>query len=83
VKESWSRIDLRPINATTPKTNQRYYTQEQITQFIGLPKKSGQRIIAYCRVSRAAQKPDLKNQRETLEQFSAARGFAGVEFITD
>jgi predicted site-specific integrase-resolvase len=38
------------------------------------------RIIAYCRVSSPAQKPDLRNQRGVLEEFCAARGLAGVEF---
>ena len=39
--------------------------------------------VAYCRVSSAAQKPDLKNQRKILEEFCAARGIANVEFIEE
>jgi putative resolvase len=39
--------------------------------------------IAYCRVSSAAQRPDLKNQRRVLEDFCAARGVANAEFVEE
>ena len=39
--------------------------------------------VVYGRVSRAAQKPDLKNQRRVLEEFCAARGLANVEFVEE
>jgi predicted site-specific integrase-resolvase len=39
--------------------------------------------VAYCRVSSAAQHPDLANQRRVLEQFAGARGLAGVEFVEE
>lgn len=39
--------------------------------------------VTYCRVSSAAQKPDLKNQRRVLEDFCAARGIANVEFVEE
>jgi putative resolvase len=35
------------------------------------------------RVSSAAQKPDLKNQRRVLEDFCVVRGVANVEFIEE
>jgi putative resolvase len=41
----------------------------------------GQSLVA--RVSSAAQRPDLKNQRRVLEDFCAARGVVGVEFVED
>jgi predicted site-specific integrase-resolvase len=41
------------------------------------------RLIAYCRVSSAAQKPDLANQRKVLEEFVVAKGLANVEFIEE
>jgi predicted site-specific integrase-resolvase len=41
------------------------------------------RLVAYCRVSSAAQKPDLANQRRVLEEFVVAKGLAGVEFIEE
>jgi predicted site-specific integrase-resolvase len=34
-------------------------------------------------VSSAAQKPDLKNQRSVVEDFCAARGLSGTEFIEE
>jgi putative resolvase len=40
-------------------------------------------MVAYCRVSCAAQKPDLQNQRLVLEEFAVARGLANVEFIEE
>ncbi len=45
--------------------------------------EQSKRIVAYCRVSSAAQKPDLKNQRLILEEFCVAKGFAYVEFIEE
>jgi putative resolvase len=39
--------------------------------------------MAYCRVSRQGQRPDLRNQRLALEPFCAARGLVGVEFIEE
>ena len=41
------------------------------------------RVIAYCRVSSQAQKPDLLNQQTALEKFCAARGLAEVEVVTE
>jgi predicted site-specific integrase-resolvase len=47
------------------------------------PPQTTRTPVAYCRVSSAAQKPDLKNQRRVLEEFCAARGVANVEFIEE
>ena len=41
------------------------------------------RVVAYCRVSSQAQKPDLKNQRDALEQFCITRGYSNVEFVEE
>jgi putative resolvase len=41
------------------------------------------RLVAYYRVSSAAQKPDLANQRKVLEEFVVAKGLANVEFIEE
>jgi hypothetical protein len=37
----------------------------------------------YCRVSSAAQRPDLKNQRRVLEDFCTACGVVNVAFIEE
>jgi predicted site-specific integrase-resolvase len=73
------------VPASRSSTNRRLYSQAQLDEFLGFKreKRVPTRIIAYCRVSSAAQRPDLKNQRSTLETFAAARGFADIEFIEE
>ena len=73
-----------PISRT--KTNRKLYTTTQIHAFIGLKHAGGKdptRVVAYCRVSSAAQKPDLINQRRVLEEFVVAKGLANVEFVEE
>ena len=41
------------------------------------------RCVVYCRVSSPAQKPDLLNQRQNLEQFCIARGLVVDEWIEE
>jgi predicted site-specific integrase-resolvase len=41
------------------------------------------KLVASCRVSSAAQQPDLANQRNVLEEFVVAKGLAGVECIEE
>jgi predicted site-specific integrase-resolvase len=83
--QRWERDKvLIPAGRTT--TNRRVYTVEQIAAHQGLRitcGKEASRIIAYCRVSSTAQKPDLKNQRKVLEEFCTVRGLANVEFIEE
>jgi putative resolvase len=83
--QRWER-EGRLIPAGRTPTNRRVYTAQQIAKFQGLRITGGQearRLVAYCRVSSAAQKTDLKNQRHVLEDFCAARGLANVEFIEE
>jgi putative resolvase len=70
---------------TRTPTNRRVYPIEQLDAFLGQrrEKKAPSRVVAYCRVSSVAQRPDLKNQRQTLEDFCASRGLAGVEYIEE
>ena len=83
--QRWEREKrLIPIARTT--TNRRLYTLSQIRSFIGLKQTQGKdpsRIVAYCRVSSSALKPDLINQRRVLEEFIVARGLANVEFVEE
>jgi predicted site-specific integrase-resolvase len=46
-------------------TNRRYYTDEERAAALQHKLRA---IIAYCRVSSQAQKPDLQNQQAALEQ---------------
>jgi excisionase family DNA binding protein len=82
--QRWDRDGtLSPAGRTG--TGRRAYTKEQLDAFLGrkTERQAPSRIIAYCRVSSAAQQPDLKNQRRVLEEFAAARGLADVEWIEE
>ena len=82
--QRWER-EGRLIPATRTDSNRRRYTEAQIREFIGLRNAVSEptRLVAYCRVSSAAQKPDLANQRKVLEEFVIARGLANVEFVEE
>lgn len=82
--QRWDR-EGRFVPASRTATNRRVYTGEQVRMFQGL-RATGHvptRVIAYCRVSSQAQKPDLQNQQRALEQFAAARGLVNLEVITE
>lgn len=82
--QRWER-EGRLIPAARSGTNRRLYTEAQLLEFIGLSagQEAPTRLIAYCRVSSSAQRPDLANQRRVLEEFTAARGLANVDFIEE
>ncbi len=82
--QRWEREGrLTPVARTD--SNRRLYTETQIREFIGLRNAVSEptRLVAYCRVSSAAQKPDLANQRKVLEEFVVAKGLANVEFVEE
>ena len=71
------------VAARTP-TGRRTYTLESLRQAMGLADEQSDRTaIAYCRVSSQSQRPDLKNQRSTIEDFVVAKGLANVEFLEE
>lgn len=82
--QRWER-EGRLIPVARTDSNRRLYTESQIREFIGLRNAVSEptRLVAYCRVSSAAQKPDLANQRKVLEEFVVAKGLANVEFIEE
>lgn len=82
--QRWER-ERRLIPVARTDSNRRLYTEAQIREFIGLRNTVSEptRVVAYCRVSSAAQKPDLANQRTVLEEFVVAKGLANVEFIEE
>lgn len=69
------REGVLPARRTT--TNRRYWLRADLDAFLGrtvaFPPKN---VVVYCRVSSAAQRPDLANQRKALEEFCIARGWA-------
>jgi predicted site-specific integrase-resolvase len=81
--QQWDRN--KKLIAFRTKTNRRYYTEEQLNNFINNKNIISQPKckIAYCRVSSNSQKPDLKNQRNILEQYCISKGYANVEFIEE
>ena len=82
--QRWER-EGRLIPIARTDSNRRLYTELQLREFIGLRHAvaAPTRLVAYCRVSSAAQKPDLANQRKVLEEFVVARGLANVEFVEE
>ena len=65
-------------------TGRRAYSKEALDAFLSRKPIERERMaVAYCRVSSAAQKPDLKNQRKVLEDFCVARGLANVSFVEE
>ena len=82
--QRWER-EGRLTAAGRTDSNRRLYTETQIREFIGMRQAVHEptKLIAYCRVSSAAQRPDLANQRRVLEEFVVAKGLAGVEFIEE
>jgi predicted site-specific integrase-resolvase len=80
--QRWER-EGRLVPAARSTSNRRRYTESQLRVFLRLAPAGPRRVVAYCRVSSAAQRPDLRNQRRVLEQFAAARGLAGVEYVEE
>ena len=80
--QRWDREGRLKAHRTV--TNQRYFTDEDLTLVLGLEKSpQKKRCLVYCRVSSPAQKPDLINQRHHLEQFCAARGLVVDEWLEE
>jgi putative resolvase len=80
--QRWDREGRLKAHRTV--TNQRYYTDEDLAIVLGLAKHvKKKRCVVYCRVSSPAQKPDLVNQRQHLEQFCTARGLVVDEWVEE
>ncbi|WP_299756972.1 IS607 family transposase [uncultured Chloroflexus sp.] len=75
----------RLIPVARTGSNRRRYTETPLREFIGVRQAVSEptRIVASCRVSSAAPKPDLAHQRKVLEEFVVAKGLAHVEFIEE
>ena len=73
---------LKP--ARIEQSGYRYYSEEQLQQFLGLPqeKPTQKKIIGYCRVSSTKQKDDLERQLEYVKLYMCAKGYP-FEIITD
>jgi predicted site-specific integrase-resolvase len=82
--QRWER-EGRLIPVARTDSNRRLSPETQIREVIGLRQANHAppTLVASCRVSRAAQKPDLANQRNVLEEVVVAKGLAGVEGIEE
>lgn len=73
----WDREGRLVAKRTT--TNQRYYDDQDLKQVLRLP-ENRKKVIVYCRVSTAAQKPDLESQVAAMEAFCLGGGIAVDEW---
>lgn len=64
-------------------SNRRYYTEQQINQFLGKKDRIANKIVIYSRVSTNTQKSDMINQVEFLKTYANARGYIVDDIITD
>jgi len=80
--QKWDR-DGKLKAQRTPTTNRRYYTQEQINEYLGKKNRISDNIVIYARVSSNSQKPDLLSQIEFLKRYANAKGYIVDEVITD
>ena len=75
------------LKAYRTPTNQRFYTEEQLNQVLGLSNESQEEKtglkIGYCRVSTNNQKNSLQNQEEFLRSYTNAKGVILDEVLTD
>ena len=60
----------------------RYYSDEQIKEYMGIEAVSKRIVIGYARVSSRKQEDDLNKQIENLKTYMFARGYS-FEIITD
>jgi putative resolvase len=81
--QRWDREGRLTAHRTL--NNRRYYTEADAATVLGtsLHQEQHRKSVVYLRVSSPAQKPDLANQRKTLEQFCAARDIAVDEWIAE
>jgi predicted site-specific integrase-resolvase len=80
--QKWDREGKLKANRT-PTTNRRYYTQDQINEYLGKKNRISEDIVIYARVSSNSQKADLLSQVEFLKQYANAKGYIVAEVITD
>lgn len=79
--QRWDREKILIANRTP--TNQRYYTHDQYLSYIGIKADSSKKTIVYYRVSSASQKDDMGRQKQALESFCTANGYAVDEWYND
>ena len=72
------------LKAFRSATNRRYYEEADLRAFAGMPEDTKERkLVAYCRVSSQAQKPDLKNQIQIVQEYCKSVLFEKAEIIEE
>lgn len=80
--QRWDNTGKLPARRTP--SNQRYYTEDQYLDYMGMPvARPHRKVVAYARVSSRNQKDDLKNQIDFIRTFANARGVILDECIED
>lgn len=80
--QRWDNTGKLPARRTP--SNQRYYTEDQYFDYMGLSVEKPQRkVVAYARVLLRNQKGDLKNQIDFIRTFANAKGVILDECIED
>lgn len=80
--QRWDNAGKLPARRTP--SNQRYYTEDQYLDYIGMPvEKPHRKVVAYARVSSRNQRDDLKHQIDFIRTFANARGVILDECIED
>ena len=72
--------ELIPAHITRGGT--RYYSTDQLKQFLSGDERPDRLVIGYCRVSTPSQKDDLETQISNVEAYMYAKGYR-FEIIED
>lgn len=80
--QTWDRKGI--FKAKRSPTNRRYYTEDQVQQYLNKNSTGYQRKqVVYARVSTYGQKDDLKDQLSYIRQFVNSKGIILDEEISD
>lgn len=70
------------LTAFRNPNNRRFYTEEQINQFLNVEISKDRKTIGYCRVSSSKQKDDLERQINNVKNYMCSKGY-NFEIISD
>ena len=77
----WDNSGKFPAKRTM--TGQRYYTEQDVRDYLHISVTEKSKVVVYVRVSSASQKQDMASQRGALENFCAARGYCVDEWVEE
>jgi len=79
--QRWDRLGV--LTPERAPSGRRLYRKSSIEAMLGVKHKVDRSVVAYCRVSSQAQRPDLKNQREAIEQFCMTSNRPNVVYVEE